>query len=434
MDYQTVLEYLYAQLPMFHRIGPVAYKADLSNTHALMEITGHSYRAFKSIHVAGTNGKGSTSHMLASILQQAGFKVGLYTSPHLLDFRERIRVDGNMIPEKDVVGFVDRYKAGFEKISPSFFEWTVALAFTHFMEEKVDIAVVETGLGGRLDSTNVITPELSIITNIGWDHSSLLGDTLEKIAGEKAGIIKKGVPVVVSERDPHAENVFITTASSQSSDLFFASDLFSVKAKNSGLQFQDLIVESKMHDSAVEYRLSLPGHYQKKNLAGVLASIDLLRSRGWSISDDSVRSGLEKVFSLTGLKGRWQLLSESPNVIADVGHNEHGVRQLVLQLSETNYDQLHVVIGMVRDKDIASVLALLPRTANYHFCQPDLPRALPVDELYEKATASGLSGTVNKSVIQALEEARSLANPDDLILITGSTFVVAEALSAFKAE
>lgn len=417
---------------MFHRIGPAAYKADLSNTVALMDMTGHPYRSFPSIHIAGTNGKGSTSHMLAAVLQEAGYKVGLYTSPHLLDFRERIRVNGVMIPQEEVVRFVEEYHQVFTSVQPSFFEWTVALAFSFFRDQSVDIAVIETGLGGRLDSTNVITPEVSIITNIGWDHANLLGDTLQKIAGEKAGIIKRYVPVVIGERSQETEEVFSSSAEKSEAPLFFASDRYRIRTIASSLEDQRVEVVSSLNATSFQLTIDLPGSYQLKNLATVLSGIDVLVSKGWKIPAEAVASGLLNVRSLTGLAGRWQLLRKSPPVIADVGHNEHGLQEVIKQLSGLNYRNLHIVIGMVRDKDVARVLKCFPVDAHYHFCEPALPRALPVEELRSQAGILGLTGSAHASVAMAVQSALSAAEPEDLILIIGSTFVVAEALPLFR--
>ncbi|MFM2136703.1 MAG: hypothetical protein RL021_2103 [Bacteroidota bacterium] len=416
---------------MFHRIGPAAYKADLSNTHRLMDLLGHPENAFKSIHVAGTNGKGSTSHMLAAILQESGYKTGLYTSPHLLDFRERIRINGEMISREAVQDFVVKHRADFDAVAPSFFEWTVALAFDHFRREAVDIAVIETGLGGRLDSTNVITPLVSVITNIGWDHASLLGDTLEKIAGEKAGIIKSDIPVIVGERNEATSHVFSKKATSVSAPITFASDVFQVECIRRECDRQLLRVLSSGRPTGLEVELDLPAAYQQKNVATVLAAVNELSKAGWSISDASVKRALSGVRPRTGLMGRWQKLSDTPLTLCDVGHNEDGIREVVSQLKATSFRKLHFVLGMVKDKDVHSVLRLLPVDAVYYFSQPGLPRALPVHELAEAAVGCGIRGAAFQTVRDAVEAARHAAGEDDLVFIGGSTFVVAEAVGLF---
>lgn len=411
---------------MFHRIGAAAYKADLSNTHALMELLGHPQSGFKSVHIAGTNGKGSTSHMLAAIFQQAGYKTGLYTSPHLLDFRERIRINGEMIPEELVIEFVQQYRTQFENIGLSFFEWTVGLAFNYFRNEMVDIAIVETGLGGRLDSTNVIHPELAVITNIGWDHANLLGDTLEKIAGEKAGIIKSGVPVVVGERTVESAPVFEQCAQQLLSPLTVAADHWKSVRNEVTSTSQTVKI---LHDDKTVFeslQLDLPGSYQLKNILTVLEAVEQLRRKGWQLPKEAVVEALSRVRKLTGLMGRWQVLSEQPLIICDVGHNVDGIREVVAQINSTPHNKLHIVFGMVKDKDVRPVLRLLPKNASYYFCEPSLPRALPAAELADIANGVGLKGESFDSVIAALDRARITAQPDDLIVVGGSTFVVAE--------
>ena len=399
MTYQQTLDYLFSQLPMFQRIGASAYKVDLSNTIELCNLLGNPQHHFKSVHIAGTNGKGSTSHMLASILQEAGYKVGLYTSPHLIDFRERIKINGEMISEQEVVDFVTKYKKDFEKINLSFFEWTVGLAFDYFSSQKVDIAVVETGLGGRLDSTNVIIPEISIITNIGKDHMQFLGDTLEKIALEKAGIIKKNVPIIIGETQPEIKHVFVSKAKELGSAIYFA----------------DQIIQQGLESD-------LKGSYQKKNIKTVLASVHELKKLEFAISDEQIKSGLLRVV------GRWQTLGLDPKIICDTGHNEAGIREVISQLESLTYNKLHFVLGVVNDKEIDSVLELLPKNAEYYFCQAKIPRALDVNELKNKAKSYRLNGNAYSSVKNAYEEAKKTADKDDLIFIGGSTFVVAEVL------
>jgi dihydrofolate synthase/folylpolyglutamate synthase len=424
-EYEDVLQYLYANLPMFQRVGSVAFKSDLSNTIALCEALDNPQRKFKSIHIAGTNGKGSTSHMLASVLQSAGYKTGLYTSPHLKSFTERIRVNGKEVSEQFVVDFVNRIQPVIERVKPSFFEITVAMAFDYFVHEQVDVAVIEVGLGGRLDSTNVITPELSLITNIGWDHTDLLGDTLEKIAAEKAGIIKKNVPVVVSEQQPGIADVFRSKAAAETAPLRFASDVYTVQFREEkGTVLFDALKNGKPAHTGIA--LPLQGIYQQKNLAGVLCAIDVLRQQGWKITDEQLVDGLMKVMSQTGLKGRWQKLGTNPLIVCDTGHNLDGVTQVVKQLQQLSYKRLFMVIGMVKDKDISGVLELLPKEANYYFCQASIPRALEAGILAEKARSTGLKGEVIANVNEAIQRARAKASAEDVIFIGGSTFVVAE--------
>lgn len=390
---------------MFSRIGAAAYKADLNNTHALMRMLDHPEHGLKCVHVAGTNGKGSTSHMLASVLQEAGYRTGLYTSPHLKDLRERIRINGAMIPKETVVAFVENYRERFETIEPSFFEWTVALAFHWFREEGTDIAVIETGLGGRLDSTNVVTPEVSVITNIGWDHADLLGGTLEAIAREKAGIIKRDVPVVIGQAEGAIAEVFTAKAA----------------LENAPIHFVD-------HGVPQHFVLDLAGEHQQRNARTALAAIGKLGERGWRIDGPAIARGLARVCVNTGFAGRWQTIGQDPLTIADVGHNEDGLRVVNAMLARTPHDRLHVVLGTVNDKDLGRMLAQLPRNATYYFCKADIPRGLDAKELRERALAKGLRGSAFPSVSAALEAARVASAPGDLVLVTGSVFVVAEAL------
>ena len=420
MTYPETLNYLYQNLPMFQRVGAVAFKSDLTNTLALCSALGNPQHKFKSIHIAGTNGKGSTSHMLASVLQVAGYKTGLYTSPHLKEFTERIRINGQEIDKEFVVDFVERIKPLIKEIQPSFFEITVVMAFEYFAHQHVDVAVIEVGLGGRLDSTNIITPVLSLITNISWDHMDLLGDTLDKIAAEKAGIIKPEVPVIISERQPEIEQVFLLKAKECHCSITFATDLFKVTSESIGFYAVD-------HNNQRQWlTLDLMGRYQAKNIAGVLASIEELRRIGFKISDEHVVHGLKHVMSRTGLRGRWQTIGEYPLIICDTGHNEGGIREIVQQLTETKYHHLHMVLGMVKDKDISQVLNLLPKDATYYFCEASIPRALPADELRLKAADFGLRGRVVKNVNEAIQAAKEKSSPDDFIFVGGSTFVVAE--------
>ena len=405
MNYPETLDYLFGQLPMYQRIGNAAYKANLDNTYRLSEILNHPEKQFKSVHIAGTNGKGSTSHMLASVLQEAGYKVGLYTSPHLKDFRERIKINGEMISENEVIDFVEEYKNEFEKIQLSFFEWTVGLAFHSFANQKVDIAIVETGLGGRLDSTNIVTPEVAVITNISMDHTQFLGDTLTKIAAEKAGIIKSTIPVVIGETQPKIKHVFIEKA----------------KQMNAPIQFAD-------EYPTKEYESDLKGVYQQQNKKTVVATIHVLQTLGWNIAENHIIKGLQNVVSNTGLMGRWQVLNKQPFTVCDTGHNEAGIRLILAQINQQSFEKLHVVLGVVNDKDITNILALLPNNASYYFCQANIPRALEVSVLAEKATAVGLSGTTFPSVDAAYKAAQKNATAQDMIFIGGSTFVVAEVV------
>jgi dihydrofolate synthase/folylpolyglutamate synthase len=420
MTYTKTLDYLYTNLPMFQRVGAAAYKSDLSNTIALCEKLGNPHRKFKSIHIAGTNGKGSTSHMLAAILQTAGYKTGLYTSPHLKEFTERIRIDGNEIDKNFVIDFVERIKPEIERIKPSFFEITVAMAFDYFAHQKVDIAVIETGMGGRLDSTNVITPLLSLITNISWDHKDLLGDTLQKIAREKAGIIKAQVTVIVSERQEEVQTVFESKAIECKSELVFASDRYQAKR----IKFGVFEIKSDRNQFSIE--LDLLGIYQGKNIKGVLTAVDELTKLGVTISHKQIKEGLKNVITLTGLKGRWQQIGDNPLTICDTGHNEAGITEILNQIKEMKFNKLHWVLGVVKDKDVSAILNLLPKDACYYFCQASIPRALPAIELKEEATAAGLQGVVVEDVNQAISEARNKSASNDLILVGGSTFVVAE--------
>lgn len=429
--YNEAIEYLYAQLPMFTRDGASAIKKDIDNTVRFCEALGNPHQLFKSIHVAGTNGKGSTSHTLASILGEAGYKTGLYTSPHLLDFRERIRVNGQMIPEEAVLRFINEHRRLVEEIQPSFFETTVAMAFDYFAQEQVDIAVIEVGLGGRLDSTNIIHPELCVITNIGMDHTDQLGDTLIQIAGEKAGIIKSEVPVIVSERDESIAHVFERKAEEQKAPLRFASEelqVLSSARKERGLQ---LTVSDYVHQETIEIYVGLAGRYQQKNMLGVLTAVDELRKKGWKIDDKALMAGLANVEENTGLQGRWQVLSSDPLVICDTGHNEDGIREVMDNIRTTTFNRLHIVIGAMRDKDLAHILPQLPEQAVYYFCHPDMPRALPAEELKEKAAEYGLKGNAYPNIEEAMDSAKRVYQEGDLIFVGGSNFVVAEVLKSY---
>jgi dihydrofolate synthase/folylpolyglutamate synthase len=425
MNYAETLSYLYAKLPIFSRTGAAAIKEGLGNIGELCASLGDPHRKFPSVHIAGTNGKGSTSHMLAAIFQVAGYKTGLYTSPHLHDFRERIRINGEMISEKHVVDFVERINPQIEKLQPSFFEVTVAMAFDLFASEAVDIAIIEVGLGGRLDSTNIITPELSVITNISWDHMNLLGDTLEKIAAEKAGIIKKSVPVVVGELDERTAAIFELAAHRMEAEIVFASDHRLV----TDWQYDDhfMIAEvSRLHsDSKSTYRLDLPGIYQQKNLVTVLEAVKMLEDK-WKIEEAHVQKALMQVKKLTGLHGRWETIHLNPRIVLDVAHNEAGISSLVEQIELTSHHTLRIIIGMVKDKEIDVVLSLLPAKAKYYFTKATIPRALNENDLKAKALENELHGHAYPNVNEAVRAALNESDKDDLILVCGSVFVVGE--------
>ena len=435
MNYRQTLDYLFAQLPMFHRIGAAAYKADLGNTIALCTLLGHPENSFKSVHVAGTNGKGSTSHLIASVLQSSGYKTGLYTSPHLKDFRERIRVNGKKIPKAYVSNFVRRNKRLFEPILPSFFEYTAVMAFKYFADEKVDIAVIETGMGGRLDSTNVITPVVSVITNISKDHMSFLGNSLPAIAAEKAGIIKQGVPVVIGETQPEVQEVFLAKAKELNAPMLFADKNFKLKIADGGKgsfylagSSGDSIPGDGVPRVGVPFFCPLRGIYQEKNFITSFQVIRLLTESGFNISENAIRTGYRNVIKLTGLQGRWQVLSGKPRTICDVGHNEAGIRFILEQLDQEKFDRLHWVFGLVNDKDAESILKLLPPNAVYYFCKADIPRGLDTEELKQKALGFGLKGKAYHSVSEAFNVARKSAGKNDLVFVGGSTFIVAEVL------
>lgn len=427
MNYKETIDYLYAQLPMFSRIGSAAYKKDLHNTIELCNALGNPQNNFKSIHIAGTNGKGSTSHMLAAILQQAGYKTGLYTSPHLKDFRERIKINGEMIPEDAVIDFVQRIKQTSESIEPSFFEVTVAMAFDYFAKEQVDFAVIETGLGGRLDSTNIITPILSIITNIGYDHMNILGDTLEKIAFEKAGIIKQNIPVVIGEYLQETKPVFETKATAEHAPIYFASEKYTIKNTVLHTHFLNCVLKDTSEKESA-FKLDLNGIYQANNLRTVLTATDILIQQGVKITEATIHHSLQRVKALTGLHGRWEAIAEYPTIVLDVAHNEDGIKQLLKQLKllREQYDSLHIIIGMVKDKDINKALAQLPKDASYYFTHAHIPRALPGIELKEKANNYELNGDDYDDADTAIEAAKKKAGKNDLILVCGSVFLVGE--------
>lgn len=403
--YTETLDFLFSQLPMFQRVGAAAYKADLNNTLALCSMLGNPEQHLRFVHVAGTNGKGSVSHMTASVLREAGYKTGLFTSPHLRDFRERIKINGEMIGREAVVSFVERYRSDWSQLKPSFFEITFAMALWYFHREKVDVVVLETGMGGRLDSTNVVKPEVSVITTIGFDHMQFLGNTLAAIAGEKAGIIKPARPVVIGVLPREALEVVIATAGERKAPL----------------------VESARYDDPLP-KLDLAGPFQEENARTALTAIDVLRRRGYAISNEAVAAGMGKVTQNTGFRGRWQILGEKPLTIADCAHNEQGLRMVMRELARYDFHDLHLVIGVSGDKDLAPVLELLPKTATYYFTAADVPRALPAEQLQALAAEHGLTGECFPNVRKAYEAARLYAKPNDLIYIGGSVFVVAEVV------
>lgn len=424
MTYQQTLEYLYKELPMFQRVGAIAYKRDLKNTWKLCEALGNPQNKFKSIHVAGTNGKGSSSHMIAAILQSEGYKTGLYTSPHLKEFTERIRINGAEVSKDYVVDFVEKVKPLIEEIKPSFFEITVAMAFDYFALEQVDFAVIEVGLGGRLDSTNVINPLVSLITNIGFDHKDLLGDTLEAIAKEKAGIIKPHTPIVISERQNEIVHVFVEKARAMQSPIHFAQDSYKVQFVKDGGGMLEIKKNEEIHFEQLTSELT--GSYQKKNITGVLSVIDALIDMNYAISRESIMQGLANTIKLTGLKGRWQKLGDFPLIYCDTGHNAEGITEVLQIIDTLSFSKLHFVIGMVKDKDHAAVLSLLPKNATYYFCQAKIPRALDAAQLGIYASRFGLKGIVCGEVKEGIRQAKVAAQKSDLIFIGGSTFVVAE--------
>lgn len=427
MNYQETIEYLYNQLPVYQKIGGSAYKEGLDNSLALDKHFAHPHTKYKTIHIAGTNGKGSTSHLLAAILQEAGYKVGLYTSPHLVDFRERIRVNGEKISQQYVVDFVEKHREAFEPIEPSFFELTMMMAFLYFADMHVDVAIVEVGLGGRLDSTNIITPDLSVITNISFDHMQFLGNTLEKIAIEKAGIIKKDIPVIIGEAEGEVKNVFADTAERVEAPILFAEEEHIIQSSlktASGWLFDTRYYQ--------QLKGELSGYAQIKNAATVLCAVKELQKIGYTIPSKAVYNGFAYVTKLTGLMGRWQILQElHPKIVCDAGHNVAGIKYIVDQLANEKYDTLHIVLGMVNDKDIASILELLPRKAIYYFTKASIPRAMNERELQMLAQKKGLMGYSYQSVAEAVRAAKDWATSSDFIFIGGSNFVVADALVAF---
>ncbi|MCY2688285.1 bifunctional folylpolyglutamate synthase/dihydrofolate synthase [Salinimicrobium sp. TH3] len=405
MTYTETVEWMFQQLPMYQQVGNKAYKVDLSNIHKLIAQLGNPHHNFKTIHVAGTNGKGSVSHMLASVLQESNYKVGLYTSPHLKDFRERIKINGEMISQEAVIDFIHHNKAFFDTESLSFFEMTVGMAFEYFSNEKVDVAVIEVGLGGRLDSTNIISPEVSVITNIGFDHVNILGDTLEKIAAEKGGIIKQGTPVVIGEYHENTFPVFKRLAEANNAPFYLAEDF-----------------------SGKPFLSDLEGHYQQKNIRTVSMALEVLKGLGWELTEEAVEKGLKNVIYNTGLRGRWEVLQEEPKVICDTAHNKEGLVYAMKQLQEEEFEDLHLIIGVVNDKDLDAVLPLFPKNAKYYFSRPNVPRGLDAKELQKKAAENSLFGSLYNSVSEAYKAALEAASVKDMIYVGGSTFTVAEII------
>lgn len=422
--YKSLLDKIFTAYPMYHKIGAVAYKEGLENIEALLDIVQHPEKKFKSVHIAGTNGKGSTAHLLASYFQERGCKTGLFTSPHLVDFRERIRIDGQMISEEKVVEFFNRYQTKIDQLEPSFFEMTTALAFHYFAEEKVDVAIIETGLGGRLDSTNVLRPLLSVITNISLEHTQMLGDTIAKIAFEKAGIIKEKTPVVIGEFHPESFPVFEDVANQKDAPLFLAQDNYSFDGN-----FDDLTIKGVLGDTLYEHIcLPLQGEYQLKNLKTVLQSIEVIEEL-WPSERDVTAAAIQNVISNTGFQGRWQILQKMPLTICDVGHNVGGLELTMKQLAQYPCRQLRIVFGMVKDKDIDKVITLLPKEAVYYLCQAKIERALPVEELAAKLQSQNLECRICGNVTDAYRSAQDAANAEDLVFVGGSCFVVGELLS-----
>ncbi len=428
MNYKETLNWLFSQLPMFQRTGQAAYKANLNNTCELDNYFNHPHNNFKTIHIAGTNGKGSVSHLIASVLQEAGYKTALYTSPHLKDFRERIKINGEPVSKDFVVNFINDNKDKFYEISPSFFEMTVAMAFKYFAEQEVDYAVIETGLGGRLDSTNIISPDLSVITNVSLDHTALLGDNVRLIAPEKAGIIKKNVPVVIGEYDDNIADIFIDKANEEGTDLVFADNIYSIRESKYQNHKRKLVLEKNINKKEVVILSGLSGIYQSKNIVTSLVALEKLIEIGVNVEYEHIISGFNNVVENTGIMGRWQVISQHPIVVCDTGHNEAGIKSVLKQIKEVKHKKLHIVFGMVNDKNIDVVLNMMPQNAVYYFTQASIPRALHVDELKEKAKKFGLLGNSFPTVAEALAKAQELADSRDMVFVGGSTFVVAEVV------
>ncbi len=425
MEYQEAIDYLYSRLPVFHRIGPKAFKPGLQNTERLCEALDNPQYKFRSIHVAGTNGKGSTSHMLASVYQAAGYRVGLYTSPHLKSFTERIRINGEPVPEQEVARFVSTYKGLIEAVSPSFFEVTVAMAFDFFARETVDIAIIETGLGGRLDSTNIIIPELSVITNIGYDHTDILGETLDKIAAEKAGIIKENVPVIIGEVLPETAPVFERFSREKQAPLWRAADYYQIQVEGHRDGLLQLTAEALRTGKTDVLSLDLTGEYQALNLPAVLLAVDVLQLT-FPVGEAAIRDGLSSVVKRTGLKGRFQIVGESPKIIVDTAHNKPGLQAFFKALASIPGEELHIVFGMVADKNPGLLLSELPVTAHYYFCEADSPRSLKSTDLQKEAAKFGLKGSVFTDVNMALGAAMLNTDVNDVIATVGSNYIVSE--------
>lgn len=435
MTYQQTLDYLYSQLPMFHRIGAAAFKKDLTNTHLLCNALGNPQTYYPTIHIAGTNGKGSTAHAIAAILQAAGYKTGLYISPHYKDFRERIKVNGEYISKNFVKRFVEDNTPLFENIKPSFFEMTVAMAFDYFKSEKVDIAVIEVGLGGRFDSTNIINPLLSVITNISFDHTDMLGDTLPQIAFEKAGIIKPHIPVVIGEEHPETQPVFVEKAHLEQSPIYFASQNIDIETIQSENEFEYSIFNIKLKNTFSDFKdlinlkVNLSGDYQEKNIVTVIEAINVLNHyTDFKITENQLRTGLENIKSYTKILGRWQVIGHNPTILCDSAHNEGGLTYVIHQLKTLTYNHLHIVLGFVKDKDLSKVLKMLPQNATYYFAKANIPRGLDADILRGMSEEHGLKGKAYKTIRQALAAAKKRAKADDLIYVGGSIFVVAEVI------
>ncbi len=432
--YRETLDYLYERLPMFSRIGKAALKPDLTNTIKLCSALGDPHEKFKSVHIAGTNGKGSTSHALAAVLQDAGYKTGLYTSPHLIDFRERILINGQQVSQEWVVDFVDRHRHLIEEINPSFFEITVAMAFAYFAEEKVDIAIIETGLGGRLDSTNIISPLLSIITNISYDHKDLLGNTLAEIAAEKAGIIKPQVPVIIGEQNDETERVFFEHSIHNQSPMYYAQSLWGMVRVRQDAKYQYYKAVNNAKREMYDLHTDLLGNYQQHNLKTILTASEILSHKGFDLSIPATISALASVKKTTGLRGRWDWLQQHPTIICDVAHNPAGLQEVLQQWRQVEANTKHIVIGFVKDKDVSEALSLFPKDAHYYFCNANIQRALPSAELKEIAAQKGLKGNAYATVTGAILAAKDNMNGMDALLITGSFFIVGEALAMWKLE
>jgi dihydrofolate synthase / folylpolyglutamate synthase len=427
MIYKETIKYIFEAMPMFQRVGISAYKADLENAHTLDKYFNYPHHSFKSIHIAGTNGKGSVSHMLAVVFQTAGYKTGLFTSPHLLDFRERIKVNGKEISKKFVVDFIQNHKPIFDELKLSFFEMSVFMAFEYFRQQKIEVAIIETGLGGRLDTTNIITPELSVITNISKDHTQILGNTLEQIAYEKAGIIKNTVPVVIGESQNETREIFLDTANKAQSEICFADEYYKVSYQLKEISGVSNYYFSQSNEPELNPISSdLTGIYQKKNIATALMALSILRKNSFTLNNDSIKSGLKNVVNITGLRGRWQEISYNPLVVCDTGHNEAGIREILEQINDLAYKELHMILGFVSDKDLNAILALLPKQANYYLCEPKVARAKKVEELVKEVNFFNLPNSHYKNVSTAFKHAISKASKDDLIFVGGSNFVVAD--------